>query len=210
MIAITTNRIAHLGDHSSGSVADAIKDYCHWLQSNGRAESTARHEKRLLETVLVEVMGCECLEHFDEAATVGFCENQETNGYASRSIENHLYSLKRFSKWLFENGRIDQDQIASLSWQIDESEFNDRAQVRFVRLFKLIEVASGYRFGATFEVLYDDINAVCPSSDRTIRRDLKLLTSLGILRKQRNESLGLLVWVANPLSQIQQLLAAAG
>ena len=187
------------------SVAGAIADYTSWLSESGKAEKTVDNAKRFLYVVIFEVMGCDTIDQLDADITAEFIEHQERHGYAGKTIRTQLAELKRFSKWLVRSGRIMSDPIANVTFEVDDTESTNRAQVRFARLFKMIVFVSNSRLGVTLEMLHETCCEVSTVCIRTTRRDVDLLVSIGALRKDRDASVDLILYKANPFSRISQL-----
>ena len=160
----------------------------------------------MLTAVVFDVMGCDVAEDLTIEITEQFLEHQQTHDYAGRTIRTQLAELKRFSKWLVHSGRIKSDPIAKLTFEVDEAESVDRAQVRFQRLFAMIEYLSNNRFVATMV----EINKHCCETvrvcERTTRRDIELLVSIGVFREEpRTCRLDAIVIRLNPFSRLSQL-----
>lgn len=187
------------------SVAQAIADYTSWLSESGKAAKTIENAKRFLHAVVFDVMGCDTIDQLDADITLQFIEHQERHGFAGKTIRTQLAELKRFSKWLVHSGRIKSDPIANVTFEADDEESIDRAQVRFQRLFKMIEFVSNSRLGVTLEMLNEFCCEVSNICLRTTRRDVNLLIAIGALRKARDASVDLILYKANPLSRICQL-----
>ena len=203
--AITRSYSRPLTGSTDNSVSIAIEAYTSWLSQSGKSEGTVSMAKRFLNAIVFDVMGCDEIDQLDADITLQFIEHQENHGYAGKTIRSQLAELKRFSKWLVKSGRFNTDPIANLKFDIDENESVDRAQVRFVRLFKMIELVSNSRFGVTLEMLREaccEVSSVCI---RTIRRDIDLLVAIGAIRKDREASVDLILYKSNPISRISQL-----
>ena len=206
------------GSDTDGSVVEpvtqAIEGYTSWLSQSGKSISTVSNAKKLITTIVYDVMGCDRIDEFNADITLQFLEHQEEHGYAGKTIRTQLAELKRFSKWLVRSGRIKSDPIAKLTFEVDEAESADRAQVRFQRLFKMIEFVSTSRFGVSPKALNDlccETSHVC---ERTTRRDIDLLIAIGAFRKEiacgafrkdRASRLDSITIKLNPFSRLSQL-----
>ena len=171
---------------TDNSVAVAIEAYTSWLSQAGKASSTITNAKRHITAIVCDVIECDRIEQLDTDIVVQFIEHQENHGFAGKTIRTQLAELKRFSKWLVRSGRIKSDPIASVTFEVDEDESTERAQIRFQRLFKMIEFVSASRFGVSLE----DINRACCEDRqvclRTTRRDVDLLVAVGTFHKDRH------------------------
>lgn len=208
MIAKTSTIARSFCQTSAGtdnSVTESIREYSSRLAQSGKSDRTVSNVKKLLTAIVYEVMGCDGIDEFNADITMQFIEHQEEHGYAGKTIRTQLAELKRFSKWLVQSGRIKSDPIANLTFEVDEFESAARVQVRFQRLFKMIEFVSNSRFGVTLEMLNEACSEVSTVCLRTTRRDAYLLVSIGVFRKDRNPSFDLILFKANPLSKLSQL-----
>lgn len=188
------------------TVTQAIEAYTSWLTSTGKASSTVRQAEQLLTAIVWEVMGCDRLDQFDADITVQFLENQVKHGYAGKTIRTYISELKRFSKFLVRSGRIKSDPIADLMFEVDEAESVERAQVRFQRLFKMIEFVSNHRFGVTPEAINKHCCETARVCERTTRRDIELLVAIGAFRKEdRASRLDATVIKLSQFSRLSQL-----
>jgi hypothetical protein len=195
-------------------VKQTIEAYTSWLSRSGKPDKTVSNTKKLLIAIVFETMGCDHIDEFNADITVQFIEQQQEAEYASRTIKTQLFELKRFSKWLVSSGRIKSDPIANMTFEVDESESADRAQVRFQRLFAMIEFVSNSRFGVSPKAINDHCCEVSHVCERTTRRDIDLLIAIGTFRKEitdgsfrkdrasRSDSITIKL---NPFSRLSQL-----
>lgn len=201
MIAISTIRaVGQTSGGANGSVSESIEAYTAWLTQTGKARSTVSSAERLLTNIVYATMGCDCIDQFDADITKQFIAHQVQHRYADKTIRTQVAELKRFSKWLVRSGRFASDPLASVHFHADECESIDRVQVRFQRLFKMLEHVSNSRFGVTLEMLHEACCEVSKVCERTIRRDVDLLVSIGAILKERNPSVDLILYKANPMS----------
>jgi hypothetical protein len=187
-------------------VQQTIETYTSWLTKSGKSERTVYHVRRLLNAILFDVMGCDVAEDLTLEITEQFLEHQQDHDYAGKTIRTQLAELKRFSKWLVRSGRFKSDPIANLKFSVDEGESVDRAQIRFQRLFRMIEYVANHRFGVT----PTDINKHCCETahvcERTTRRDIELLVAIGAFSKEdRASRLDAIRIKLSPFNKLAQL-----
>lgn len=187
-------------------IKQAIEAYTSWMTESGKSESTVDHVRRLLTAVVFDVMGCDVAEDLTLEITEQFLEHQQDHDYAGKTIRTQLAELKRFSKWLVRSGRIKFDPIAKLNFTVDEAESVDRAQVKFQRLFRMIEYVANNRFGVTMVEINKHCCETAHVCERTTRRDIELLVAIGAFRKEdRTSRLDAIVIRLNPFSRLSQL-----
>ncbi len=187
-------------------IKQTIEVYVSWLTESGKSNLTVRRADQLLTAIIYDCMGCDFVHELDLAITEQFLEHQEDHGYAGKTIRTQIAELKRFSKWLVHSGRIKSDPIAKLTVEVDEAESVDRAQLRFQRLFRMIEYVANNRFGVTMVEINKHCCEMAHVCERTTRRDIELLVAIGAFRKEaRTCRLDAIVIKLNPFSRLSQL-----
>ena len=179
--------------------------YLSWMSKSGNSEKTVEGRRKSLSRTIDE-LGINCIEQLTSEQVQKWIEYRADQGSASRSVKSRLLELQHFCKWLSTSGWILSNPIAGFHFEVDDSESIDRFQLRFQRLFLAIQYISTCRLGATLEMINELQSGLSHVCLRTTRRDMDLLTTLGIVRKERVDTVDLVLYRYNTLSGFRNIL----
>ena len=181
----------------------SLDAYLASMKESGRKQSTIGKSHRCIADFFRD---CD-MDLFDDLNRDIFeqwVDSKSDQGFTTKSINSIVASVRTFAKWCVSTGKLSKDPLAGMTIEIDYEETIDRHQVRFQRLFKTIESLSSLRYGASLEMVHEsqlELGNICL---RTTLRDMQLLQNLGMVYRERNESIDMLVYKLNTNNQLIQ------
>ena len=173
------------------------------MKESGRKQSTIDKSRRSIVDVIRDC-DIDRIEDLTTSHIEQWIESKSDQGFTTHSINSIISTLRTFLRWCVTTGTLPVDPLAGMTIEIDCEETIDRHQVRFQRLFKTIESLSSLRYGASLEMVHEsqlELGNICL---RTTLRDMQLLQNLGMVYRERNKSIDMLVYKLNTNNQLIQ------
>lgn len=188
----------------NAALIPSLDVYLASMEQAGRKQSYIDKSQRNILEIFQEC-DIDRIEELTTSHVEQWIESKSDQGFSTFSINSIVSSLRTFLRWCVTAGKLLTNPLAGLaSINIDHEETIDRHQVRFQRLFKTIESLSSLRYGASLEMVHEsqlELGNVCM---RTTLRDMQLLQNLGMVYRERNQSIDLMVYKLNTINPLIQ------